>query len=187
MEFRTYPFRGFLVNMLRNFVNLLDKHEIMYTACGGTLLGAVRDKGFISHDYDCDIDILPQSRADFFALLCYIDATPQLGIHVDYRLPMCVKLAPLVPQEVVDFMGFNKVAPNPTIDCFMLYKRGEEYHIEGDKWPTWYYGKEELLPLRRVYFEDFSMWGPASHKILGRFYGDWQTPNMWPWPENSKG
>ena len=183
MDAPVYPYRSFLVTMLRNFVALLDKHEIQYTACGGTLLGAIREKGFISWDYDCDVDILPESRADFFALLAYIQATPGLGTHVEYRLPMCVKLSPIVPRRVCQAMGFNKDIPNPTIDCFLLYKRDGEYRIEGDRWPTWHYKEGELLPLRRIYFEDFSMWGPASHKILDRYYGDWHTPKFDPWPE----
>ena len=183
MEIPVYPYRTFLVGMLRKFVEILDKQEILYVASGGTLLGSIREKGFISHDYDCDLDILPESRADFFALLACIHASPGLGLNVEYRLPDVVKISPVVSRSVCEVMQFNTTTPNPTIDCFLLKKNeDEEYSIEGDGWPTWTYPKGELLPLRRIYFEDFSMWGPNSHNILDRYYGDWHTPKVDPWP-----
>ena len=47
MEIPVYPYRTFLVGMLRKFVDLLDKHEILYSASGGTLLGSIREKGLL--------------------------------------------------------------------------------------------------------------------------------------------
>ena len=186
MQAPTYPYRKFLCNMLYNFVDLLEKNEILYTACGGTLLGAVREKGFIPWDYDVDLDILPESRGKFMALVAHISATPHLGTYVQYHLPMCVKLSPIVPYHLCESMGFNKSTPNPTIDCFMLHNKNGEYHIEKSIWPNWYYGRGELLPLRRIYFEDFSLWGPNSLEILDRYYGDWHTPKADPWPKMIK-
>ena len=37
---------------------VLEKHEIQYWMCGGTLLGAVRDKGIIPWDDDGDVCVL---------------------------------------------------------------------------------------------------------------------------------
>ena len=183
MEIPVYQYRTLLVGMLGYFVDMLDKHEIMYSASGGTLLGSVREKGFISHDYDCDLDIHPESRTDFFALLANIHVSPGLGLNVEYRLPEVVKISPVVSRSVCEVMQFNTDFPNPTIDCFLLLKNeDEEYEIEESRWPTWTYPKGELLPLRRIYFEDFSMWGPNSHNILDRYYGDWHTVKVDPWP-----
>ena len=188
MSFPRYPYKAFLVNLLRNVTDLLDKFEVEYVICGGTLLGAIRDKGQIPWDYDADLEILPGSRGGFYDLVKYLEATPKLGIMASYRLPSMVKFTPIVSQQVCRTVGFNQHIPNPTVDCFFQYKRPDGSHqICGDQWPTWYYLKGELRPLRKYYFEDFSMWGPACHNILDRYYGDWRTPRFDKWPPGHLG
>ena len=55
-----------LLGIAKQFVEICDKHNIKYYMLGGTMLGAVRHKGFIPWDYDMDFGVM---RKDFDALM----------------------------------------------------------------------------------------------------------------------
>jgi lipopolysaccharide cholinephosphotransferase len=51
--------RSIQLHILREVTNFCDEHDITYSLCGGTLLGAVRHQGYIPWDDDIDI-MLPR-------------------------------------------------------------------------------------------------------------------------------
>lgn len=58
------------MDLLMKLDEVCRKHKILYMACGGTMLGAIRHKGFIP--WDDDIDIM-MSREDYEALCAVAD------------------------------------------------------------------------------------------------------------------
>ena len=59
---------------------LLNKHQLKFGLIGGTLLGAVREKGFIKHDYDTDLFVLVEQQEQLFSTFFDLrDAGFELG------------------------------------------------------------------------------------------------------------
>ena len=54
------------LDMVKSFVSVCERHNLTYSIMGGTLLGAVRHKGFIPWDNDVDVAM---PRKDFNKLL----------------------------------------------------------------------------------------------------------------------
>lgn len=47
---------------LLDFKSIMDKHDIHYGLWFGTLLGAIRENGFIKHDEDTDVFVLEENK-----------------------------------------------------------------------------------------------------------------------------
>ncbi len=62
-----------LLELMKLFDSFCKKHDIKYYACGGTLLGSVRHKGFIPWDDDVDIAV---PRADYNRMKAIMEKEP---------------------------------------------------------------------------------------------------------------
>ena len=65
-ETQAIAYKQHLLAMFRKFINLCDENNLQWCCAGGTLLGAVRHKGFIPWDDDIDV-FMP--RKDYNRLL----------------------------------------------------------------------------------------------------------------------
>lgn len=83
-----------LLYMMKVLHNVLDEHDIRYTLDGGTLLGAIRHKGFIPWDDDIDI-LIP--RPDF----------DRLAAHPEWAPSGMSLIAPFTKHNAFPFIKFE--------------------------------------------------------------------------------
>lgn len=57
-----------ILSVFKYLLSVLDNHNLKYVACGGTVLGAIRHKGFIPWDDDIDI-YMPRADYEIFLKL----------------------------------------------------------------------------------------------------------------------
>ncbi len=112
------------MEVLSDIAAICKKHHIQWFADSGTLLGAVRHKGFIPWDDDIDICMLPE---DYIRFNQIIDSELPEGYYIprnqgnDYRLHTtvwCTKNVCAEEHHLKKFHGFPFVAG---VDIFPLY------------------------------------------------------------------
>ena len=187
---KTYPilFQRCLLMLGFKLVHLFEKFDVQYITCGGTLLGQIRGKQLIKHDYDLDYEVPTCSRKALFEVVKFVKENPMYGLRVELRLPHMVKFVPLMAKTLAAEIKFDRPdVPNPTADVFFGEARpGGGQQLVGNVWKNWYYLPGEIHPIVKREFSGH-MWDSPHNatSILRRYYGkDFMVPKFYPWPNN---
>lgn len=79
-------YKGILKEILLHFAEFCEQNNIRYSLAYGTLLGAVRHKGFIPWDDDVDV-IMPRADYERFKAIYHSDRYPFLDMTLDKHHP----------------------------------------------------------------------------------------------------
>lgn len=180
---RNTTFRKNALHVLDLFNQCCEENSINYTLAFGTLLGAIREKGFIKHDLDIDVNIWHSE---------YSDKIPKSLKKYGFKLShtFLVDDGNLGREETYTLDGVS-------IDIFYLYERADSLpyccdFISYNGSPTHrksmeLYGKVLArrieLPIGKEYekvpFESLMLNAPNNaNEILAYRYGsDYMTPN----------
>lgn len=138
-----------MLRMLKIFDYLCSRHQVEYFLIGGSLLGAIRHKGFIPWDDDLDIGMTPENYERFVAL-----AAPELPNDIFFQTPGRDKFYPY---------GVN-------VDARLRDKFSSYRHL-GRKSEPWHQGLQvDIFIHYRAYLPN-NYCAVAMNKIANTFYG----------------
>ena len=155
--------------LLRYTHELLAREGIAHWLTTGTLLGALRHRGFIPWDDDIDLQVPLTALPALLALRPRIERE---GHHL-YRAAGDCKLARGGPGRY-PYVDLVMVAPRAgrMALCFPLDREGRPTFAKARQWPRECMREEELFPLGECEFEDLRLPVPrASGEILREMMG----------------
>lgn len=116
-EYGTADRQRELLSMLKQLSNILSENGIQFSLAGGTLLGAVRDNGFIPWDDDVDIMV---DRNNFKKIKVLFN---QQGDSFPFEMRRILWI------ERIQKKGYNKSLFSPTIDIFVMDNCPDQFFL----------------------------------------------------------
>lgn len=155
-----------MLRILNLWNEFSKKHNITYWACGGTLLGAIRNCGFIPWDNDLDCCVMLsdfekiKKLLDKHETLSYFETTFGIKIYIENVFPFLdIFICDYYDKSTIKF-------------CGMLTNGGKPTFLISNKFPRQHIYNNELYPLKEVEFENTTIMVPNSHKCLYRAFSN---------------
>ena len=167
-----------LLYMLTHFVRIAEKYNLDYWACAGTLLGAIRHKGFIPWDADIDLSISEDSyiklseisKKEFPSDMWLHNTNSDPNFVFKYVAKIRDINSDYVESQHKDHLGLHN---GLQIDINIFFKdAAHDYNYCS-------INNNEIYPLRLVPFENITIKIPKSSEIvLKRNYHDISVPSV---------
>lgn len=174
-----------LNELLKKTIDIFEKNGLVYWIIGGTLLGAIRDKGLVQWDDDADLCLMHQDFERFLQLESqFIEANISI---LNYKRLGFFKLYDLNGKNFLD--SDNVLSKYPFIDVFFFrrskhrlfqhvikYSSDKVAFLKKNFARTNIFSWSDVFPLKKYQFEDYEIMGPNNpYEYLNRVYPGWRS------------
>ncbi|WP_031933946.1 LicD family protein [Candidatus Hepatobacter penaei] len=149
---------------------IFDDHGVTWWACGGTLLGAIRNGGIIPTDDDIDLCVFEK---DLPKLEKARAALKQQGFSLRIQHGG-VKIKSMThPRDSYQYLGLfvmKEVVREGKHEVVLSSPKAEKI------WPTFRFEKKYMFPLKKVPFGPTHVWVPrVPYPHLDKYYKNWNS------------
>lgn len=157
-----------LLNAMKLVHKVFTERQIPYMLAFGSVLGALRHKGFIPWDDDMDLLIFQDDIPRVEEALKYIS-----NYYKTEKTWKLFKIHP-TPNTYIDFFPVKIDGDGKVKRCRIDTDQKKCHEVDGGWWKDWFgFDKTDILPLKKYKFEDTEFYGPANGLKLAKFwYGD---------------
>lgn len=168
-----------LTLMMKNFNDICIKHNIKYWCIGGTLIGALRHKGWVPWDGDLDVSM---TDTEYKKLKLVINN--ELDDKFEFTEPknkICSKIKDKAYfYKYTDWALNQDVENGIQLDIFIVKKENNKlkgYSICGypDKGERDY---DDIFPLKQLEFEGFKVYVPNKYEKISKELWKGYPPSM---------
>lgn len=169
--------RRHIIDVMDVVAELLDREEVTWWIDYGTLLGHVRDGGFVPWDYDADIGVLESDVSRIVDLGPELEERGFFLRYVELRSPPDSCSLQVWRSEknrnAVDLFPWMELADG-TMD------RRRYLAVDANKGRAFH--RDRLFPLQRAAWEGVDVWVPADPEwfCAHRYGPDWRVPSVTP-------
>jgi len=157
-----------LKELLREWIRIAEKNNIDWFCNGGTLLGAIRDKGLIHYDNDLDLCVFFKDYEKIKNAVCtdkFVINVGEQGFQLNYK------------SKAFPFVDLWLNAPNPEnpneIILACPYVNNRLTYYASKMWPNDKYNIKDVSHCKKLSFEGIMVNVPKNYKqYVKRMYGD---------------
>lgn len=163
-----------LNKLIRKVVDVFNANNLTYWSNGGTLLGAVKDKGTIPWDDDADLCLFESDLDNFLSLESEFNAS---GIGLTTH-DCFFKLFDLNGKQLNDCKY-----KYPFVDVFVYHRVSDRMNLkniktnssdDSDYFKNDYFLYKDIYPVRNYTYEDYFISGPYNpFEYLDRAFTNW--------------
>lgn len=163
--------------VLQRIIDAFDRHHVPGFVAAGSLLGFVRDGGFMPHDDDIDVGVLPGEWSPVRLLRMLVE---EEGFKFEFAFKFRERTVEFkVSWDGVPIDVFCYERNDDDFYCTCFYYFPEIHYPSENANSVWRIHEYNIQTIKKIHVMDMDVPVPSDpERVMEKLYGDdWRTPN----------